>query len=64
MHSSRRFPIVPCLARLAALLAVPAVCAIIIVAVDHLNDRTRQPTQIVPQATGAKEAVSLLAPRG
>jgi len=63
MHNSRRFPIVPCLARLAALLAVPAVCFAIIVAVDHVNDRTRQPLQIMPQAAG-KQADSLLAPRG
>ena len=64
MHHSRRIAIIPCLARLAALLAVPAVSVLILVAVDHLNDRTHQPTEIMPQAADIKGAVSLLAPRG
>ena len=64
MHHSRRIAIIPCLARLAALLAVPAVSILILVAVDHLNDRTRQPTEIMPQAAHIEGAVSLLAPRG
>jgi len=37
---------------------------LILVAVDHLNDRTRQPTEIMPQAAHIEGAVSLLAPRG
>ena len=65
MPSSRRIPIIPCLARLAALLAVPAVGVVIMIAVGHVNDRVlRQPVQVLPQAAGAKEAVNLLAPRG
>ena len=65
MPRSRHVPIVPCLARLAALLAVPAISVVIMVAIHHFDDGVlRQPVQVMPQAAQTEGAVSLLAPRG
>lgn len=65
MHNSRRVPIIPCLARLVVLLAVPAISAVLIVAIHHLDERVlRQPVQEMPQAAHSEGATSLLAPRG